>query len=180
MKDNTMYHGSNIEVITGEDGTTVLRARSDTGTGTMMLSEVLPGIRIIHNDFHIQEIQSEFISQTELFCVDHCKEGRIEQEMNTGAFQYTEAGDLRIDNRRHHQTNFYFPLAHYHGITISFMPDTADNSIQKLFFDFPVSAARLQEKFCAKTDCFLLRSEETIEHIFSELYNVPSRSKSTT
>lgn len=49
MKDNSMYHGNNIEIVTGKDNTTVMQARSATGTGTMTVNEVLPGIRIIYN-----------------------------------------------------------------------------------------------------------------------------------
>lgn len=177
MPNDRMNPGSNIEVITGSDSTTVMQARSPSGTGTMTIKTLLPGIQIIYNDFHMIEIQSEFISGVDLFCVDHCREGRIEQEIRTGAFQYTEAGDLRIDNRLHHQSNFYFPLSHYHGITIGFEAGVADQSILNVFEDFPVSITGLRQKFCSNGDCFLLRGEESIDHIFSELYSVPQHIK---
>lgn len=106
IKESLMNPGSNMEVITGSDNTVVMQVRSDTGTGTMTLSEVLPGIQIIYNDFHMREIKSEFISKVELLCVDHCREGRIEQEVRPDVFRCAEAGDLRIDNRLRHDTNF--------------------------------------------------------------------------
>lgn len=175
--DSPINPGSNFDVIEGSDHTVVMQARSDSGTGTMTVSEVLPGVRISYNDFHMQEIKSEFAANAELLCVDHCREGRIEQEIRPGVFRYAEAGDLRVDNRMKHDTNFYFPLSHYHGISIGFEPRTADQYIRRLFPDFPVSIAGLRRKYCSESDCFFIRGEASIDHIFSELYNVPQNIK---
>ncbi|ADY55648.1 transcriptional regulator, AraC family [Syntrophobotulus glycolicus DSM 8271] len=177
MTKDMINMGSNVEVITGSDNTAVMQARSASGMGTMTLNEVLPGIQIINSDFHMREIKSEFVSKAEVFCVDHCREGRIEQEIKPGVFRYAEAGDLRIDNRTRHNTDFYFPLSHYHGISVGFEPAAADASLRKLFADFPVSITRLRQKFCSVSDCFFIRGEADIEHIFSELYNVPQNVK---
>ncbi len=177
MTKDIMNPGSNVEIITGRNHTTIQQARSSTGTGTMVLSELMPGIQVCFNHFHMREIKSEFITKAELFCVDHCREGRIEQEIRPGVFRYIQAGDLRIDNRQMHDTNFYFPLSHYHGITIAFEAEVADASIRQLFNDFPVTITQLREKYCTDTECFFIREDQTLDHIFSELYNVPQNIK---
>ena len=168
-----MDPGAGFEVTASSDGVVVMQARNDTGTGVMTMHDILPGIVIVYNDFHMREIKSEYSAKTELFCVDHCREGRIEQKIRSGVFCYTGAGDLRIDNRQGHNVDFYFPLAHYHGITIGFEPAEADRSIRAVFPDFPVSIAGLRQRYCSKPDRFFLRNEPAIEHIFSELYHVP-------
>jgi AraC-like DNA-binding protein len=168
-----MDPGAGFEVTASSDGVVVVQARNDTGTGVMTMRDIFPGIVIVYNDFHMRAIKSEYSAKTELFCVDHCREGRIEQKLRSGVFCYTGAGDLRIDNRQGHNVDFYFPLSHYHGITIGFEPLEADQSIRSVFPDFPVSIAGLRQRFCSKSDRFFLRNETAIEHIFSELYYVP-------
>ena len=98
MKDY-MNLGTGIEVIRDSSGTVVMQAQNGTGTGVMTMHDILPGIAVVYNDFHMREIKSEYSAKTELFCVDHCREGRIEQKIRPGVFCYTGAGDLRIDNR---------------------------------------------------------------------------------
>ncbi len=44
-----------------------------------------------------------------MFCIDHCREGRIEQDMGNGAYSYVEAANLKIDNRKHHDLILNFP-----------------------------------------------------------------------
>jgi AraC-like DNA-binding protein len=172
-----MDPGKGVEVVADSGGTVVMQARNGTGTGVMTLHEVLPGVIVVYNDFHMREIKSEFSARTDLLCIDHCREGRIEQKLRPGVFCYTGAGDLRIDTRQGHDVDFYFPLSHYHGITIGFDPTQADRSIRCVFPDFPISVADLRERFCSKSGRFFLRNEAAIEHIFSELYLVPEAIK---
>ncbi|MCT4543196.1 MAG: AraC family transcriptional regulator [Vallitalea sp.] len=169
--------GSNIEVTVFDNDNMVCQMRSNDGNGIITSYSVLDGIQINYNDFHMSSFKSEFISNTCMFCVDHCKEGRIEQEIKPGVYRYIEAGDLRIDNRYNHNTDFFFPLSHYHGITIAFNLEKADKSIKNIFPDFPVSVTALSEKFCNDNKHYFIRSAPSIEHIFSELYNVPQEIK---
>lgn len=168
-----MDPGEGFEITANNDGIVVMQTRNNTGTGVMTMHEVLPGIIIAYNDFHMLEIKSGFSAKKEMFCIDHCREGRIEQKLRPGVFCYTGAGDLRIDNMQEHNTDFYFPLSHYHGITIGFEPEEAGKSIRAVFPDFPVSIAGLRKRYCSKSGRFFIRNEPAIEHIFSELYHVP-------
>lgn len=162
------------EIFKEEDGITVIQIRNKDGNGggTMTYFEVMPGIMFAYNDFHMQSIQSEFIPEGEVFCVDHCIEGRIEQEISPGVFRYVGTKDIRLDNRRNHATNFYFPLSHYHGITIQFEIEKADESIKKVMPDFPTTIREIRDRYCGKDTCSYLRSEEYVEHIFHEMYHV--------
>jgi hypothetical protein len=74
----------------------------------------------------------------DLLCIDHCREGRIEQEVGQNAFSYLEAGDLRVDRRIHHSGKVEFPLCHYHGISIGFQVETAAKEIPASMKGFSV------------------------------------------
>lgn len=151
----------------------VIEISSDNGKGTMYFNNIMPGIIIIFNDFHMNTIKSDYKPNTDMLCFDHCREGRIEQEIKPGKYRSIESGDLRIDNRINHNTNFCFPLSNYHGITIVFEIQLADKSIKNIFPDFPVSIRSLREKYCSNDNAYYLRGDSAIDHIFSELYNVP-------
>lgn len=43
--------------------------------------------------------------------------------------------------------------------------------------DVNIKPAALMKKFCSDSDCFIMRSTQRIEHIFSELYSVPESIK---
>lgn len=111
------------------------------------------------------------------FGIDHCREGRIEQEAGAGAYSYLEAGDLRVDQRIHHNGKVTFPLCHYHGISIGFQMSVAAKEIPDHMKDFSVDLYELQKKYCSDPKPFVIPGEPAIEHIFSELYNVPLKIK---
>ncbi len=156
---------------------TILQTRNETGSGSMTIYDVMEGIQIIYNDFHMQKIKSKFSPQNNLFCIDHCKEGRLEQEIRKNTYSYIQAGDLKMDSRENHNSNFFFPLEHFHGITVAFDIDIADKSISAVFPDFPYKISQIKNKFCPKNDIYFLRKNNEIEHIFSELYQVPQEIK---
>lgn len=169
------YLDSALEVLNGDDSCTIYQARNNDGDGMMTVYDVMDGIKLIYNDFHTTKYKSDFVPNCWMFCVDHCREGRIEQEVSQGVLKYIESGDLRIDNRNNHNTNFYMPLSHYHGITLAFNVLKAEKSIHKIFPDFPVSIKKLSEKYCKSNEMFFLRSQKEIDHIFNELYAVPKK-----
>ncbi|NWK09932.1 helix-turn-helix domain-containing protein [Clostridium cadaveris] len=166
----------NMECFENKEGVKILQIRNqDTqGNGTMSFYEVMPGITLTYNDFHMAKVKSDFIPSEEIFCVDYCREGRIEQEISKGVFRYVGTNDIRLDNRKNHATDFFFPLSHYHGITIQFELDKADKSIRRMMPEFPVSVDNIRQKYCAEDSCSYLRNETYLEHIFEELYHVPA------
>ena len=124
-----MYCGPNVQNLVESDDCKVMRLSDNSGEGMMTLYHVFPGVFLMYNDFHMKECVSGFQTDMDLLCIDHCREGRIEQEVGQNAFSYLEAGDLRVDRRIHHSGKVEFPLSHYHGISIGFQMETAAKEI---------------------------------------------------
>ncbi|MFL0251893.1 helix-turn-helix domain-containing protein [Clostridium neuense] len=172
-----MYLGSNVTAFSKSDSCRVFEMKNDTGMGTMTLYEVFPGIALSYNDFHMNNCYSEFHSDKDTLFIEHCREGRIEWDMENNTCLYLGAGDLRIDNHRDHNGRFEFPLKHYYGISILICKEEAEKTLKDALGGFPFKLAKLQEKFCNRETSFVLRAQPGIEHIFYELYNVPSTIK---
>ncbi len=125
----------------------------------------------------LRQKNAGFRADTELLCIDHCREGRLEHEVGKEAYSYLEVGDLRIDQRIHHTGKVSFPLCHYHGISIIFQMETAGNALSDEVRGFSVKLDVLAEKYCGGPVPCVIPGEPAIEHIFSELYHVPMKIK---
>lgn len=169
-----IHMGKNVDNIIKNDKYRVYHVNADDGKGVITMYNVYDGIVISFNDFHTLECKSEFKSNTKLLCIDHCREGRIEQDMGHNRRSYLSAGDIRIDNRTEHAGDFYFPLSHYHGITISYEVEKAQKVIEEVFPSFPVFISGLFNKYCNDEPMSIIRGSAKLNNIFSQLYIVPN------
>lgn len=179
MFDENIDLGYNINKRFVDESCSVLEMKNATGRGQMTSYEIMPGICIMYNDFHMEYCTSKALSRGNMICIDHCREGRIQWDMKNDKYVYIQGGDLRIDCRKKHGGYFEFPLSHYHGLTIGFMIDQAQNSISQYIKEFPVDLEKLREMFCSDSEVVVLRANESISHIFSELYDVPEKIQNT-
>lgn len=140
-----MYYGPNVQNLIESDDCKVMRLSDNSGEGMMTLYHVFPGVFLMYNDFHMKECISGFQTDMDLLCIDHCREGRIEQEVGQNAFSYLEAGDLRVDRRIHHSGKVEFPLCHYHGISIGFQVETAAKEIPAYIENFRNASKELKD-----------------------------------
>lgn len=159
------------------NGCSVYQFRNETGEGTITVYNVFPGVTLAYNDFHMSYYDSDYRPDGDILCIDHCREGRMEYPAKNDAYSYVEAGDLKIDRRLTHTGRFEMPLSHYHGAMVSVDMKTAVNSLPKEVKDFSVDLRKLQEKFCKDIYPMVIHNACSIEHIFGELYSVPSKIK---
>lgn len=165
--------GSNVHEIAAEGECRVLRLDDETGEGFMTMYRVFEGIYLMYNDFHLRACVSKYQNAETVLCIDHCREGRIEHENVFGGRYYMEAGDLRIDRRVHHEGKVEMPLSHYHGISIGFMQEKAQETLNR---EMPFLHANLDEiarRFCPDNREFLLRTSELLNPVFAQLYHAP-------
>ena len=86
-------------VVEERPGGAVLRVKNDTGEGSMAFCQVFDGVGLSFNDFRLDAYDSGFVAGPDMLCIDHCREGRIEQPVAGGAYSYVASGDLKIDDR---------------------------------------------------------------------------------
>lgn len=167
--------GGNVRKICEDETCTIFQVEDDSGEGLMTFYPVFPGCCLIYNDFHMAQCSSGFNPKNQMFCIDHCREGRIEWKVDGNRYIYVEAGDMQVNSRARHCTEFSFPLRHYHGITIGFDVDEAEEPLLHVMDGFSVDLRRLRKKFCPDGGSFVMRAGAQISHIFSELYHIPEQ-----
>lgn len=134
--------------------------------------QVFPGIRLIYHNIHTQRVAwNETLSES-VIEISHCREGRMECDLRE-EFCYISSGDLLVVRAADRSKISYFPLHHYHGISILMDVDLAPRCLSCFLDDVKVQPKALAEKLCSGRGCFLARSEPSFAHIFSELYSVP-------
>ena len=145
----------------------------------MTVHKILDGAYVMYNDMHLKECVSDFQlkENSSFFCIDHCREGRMESEIGNNAYCYLQEHEMRVDNRQRHSGRVSFPLCHYHGISLGFDLEIAVPALKALFGGFSVDLYELRKKYCDNTKPYVIHNEPGIEHIFSELYFVPSQIK---
>lgn len=173
--DKFFLVGDDLVQVEEGDGCSVCRLRNESGEGEITVYEVFPGVILSYNDFHMSYYDSTFKPERDIFCIDHCREGRLEYAAAQDAYSYVEAGDLKLDRRLTHTGHFEMPLSHYHGATVSFDMDAACKSLPLEIKDFPVNLAQIRQKFCSGIFPCVIHNACSIEHIFGELYAVPEK-----
>lgn len=175
MMDRLIGEQEDMRLLAASDGCQVYQVQNETGEGTMTIYEVFPGAMVMYNDFHIAYYNSTFRTQQDLFCIDYCREGRMEYAVGKDVFSYVEAGDLKLDRRLEHEGHFTLPLAHYHGISVGFRMPEAAKELARLFGEFPLDLSAVREKYCPDSKPRVIHGAPSIDHIFQELYAVPER-----
>ena len=93
--------GNNVKTMIKNESCTVLMMNDVTGEGIMTVYQVMLGVMICFSDMHMEKCDSEFELQKDkkVLCIDHCREGRIEMEVQPGVFSIMQENELRLDNR---------------------------------------------------------------------------------
>ncbi len=152
------------------------RYYDDSGDANLTVRNVFEGVDIIFNSVHMNACDLAAGIKGRLIEVHHCREGRLEHQ-HGNELVYMMPGDLSISRRNQAEDICHFPLRHYHGITIVINEEIAPKCFSRLMKDVDVKPAKIADRLCGEDGCFVIRNEEYIEHLFSELYSVPVKYK---
>lgn len=173
MKVNDIAQlGSNVKTIVRNENCSVLMLSDATGEGVMTVYQVMPGVMICFSDMHMEKCASEFELRNDrkVFCMDHCREGRIEMEVLPGVFSIMQENELRLDNREKHKGTSYYPLRHYHGVSVFMDVDETQHTLDEMFHGFSVDIAELRQRYCSQDKPYVIRNDEGLASIISSLY----------
>lgn len=140
--------------------------------------ELYPGIELSYNyflgdRFHLHHRHADWV-----FSIDHCCQGRIGWKMKGGLSLYFGSGDLSF-----HATDkcadceITLPLGYYEGLTIYLDLPVLRNTLPGLLEDAGMDISALCRAFCGEKETAALPASPRIEHIFSEVYDLPEKMK---
>lgn len=175
-KNFTDFFDPEVQKTASEAGCSIYKMQNETGEGVITRYQILPGIELFYNDFHMRDGQNKNkLPHPDVFEINHCREGRFECVFGNGDCQYVGAGDLSINRLTNETTSTTFPLSHYHGISITIDLNEAAETmklVERVLGGLHIDLHQITERLCRKDTCFVLRGHSNIEHIFSELYKV--------
>lgn len=74
----TDFFDPEIQKIVSEDGCSIYRMKNVTGEGVITRYEILPGIELFYNDFHMSDGQNQNkLPHSDVLEINHCREGRF-------------------------------------------------------------------------------------------------------
>lgn len=165
-------YGNDAQLVSDDGYCEVWRYDDENGEAVITSYRVLPGVILAYNDVHLASGQIERTVSDKILEINHCREGRMECELRDEFF-YLAPGDFSMAHKKSGGRSSYFPLSHYHGITILIDTEHAPKCLSCLLADVDINIDELSQKFCGGDGCYIARSKPYIAHIFSELYSVP-------
>ena len=168
-----LYGTSARENGPADDGDNCFHLENESGTGDITLYRVFPGIELVYNDMHVAYCNKNQQPAPNVMEINYCKEGRCECLFGGDQYCYMSAGDLSFCSLHKSSHQSEFPTSHYHGITVTIDFSTVTEEMERVLELLAVDLARIQALSQAK-EFTIIRADATVEHIFSELYKVPS------
>ena len=172
------------KILSQTETCTVYQIKNDTGSGIATMYHVFPGIKLIYNEMHMTEFKGHsaksFTGAEDVMEIGYCREGRFEVESHNSRCAYIADGDLVVSVMSHTLKSSFFPLAHYRGITIFLDIPLASQIIETLSETLGIiniDLNTIKQKLCASQPFFIMRSTDSIQHVFSELYDAPDTVK---
>ncbi len=151
---------------------------NETGTGIVSSYKVFAGIEVLYNDIHMkcctgesQEIHKNVIE------INHCKSGRYECTYGKNKCCCISDGDMSIGSLISKKSESSFPLKAYHGITLVIDLDGLSDEILGTMQTLGIDIERIKKYICVENNYCVMRANKSVEHIFSELYDVRENRK---
>lgn len=169
----------NIQITKKGNECTVYHYSNELGEVLMTGYEVFQGIQLVYNDVHISHCTNiEYDSRQieSVYEINHCREGRIEC-IAGNKFFYLTPGDMSIHRKSMASNSSTFPSCHYHGVSVVIDIREAPDTLAEILQEVNVSPKELLDRICGEKEFFITRSNEHLEHIFSELYHIPEKVK---
>ncbi len=156
----------------------IYKLSNETGTGRITVYNPFSGIELYYNDIHMACCNQNQTKAENVIEINHCTTGRYECSFGNNSCCYMSAGDLSIGALMRKKSSSSFLLSHYHGITIIINLNAILSETRQLMELLNIDLDHIQKYICEENRCCIIRSEPSVEHIFSEMYHVRSQRKS--
>lgn len=140
--------------------------------------ELYPGIELSFHCYLADHFHIRHCHGISVLSIDHCRAGRIGWEMKGGLSLYFGSGDLSFHyTDKCSDSEITLPLGYYEGLSIALDLPVLQDSLPELLNDAGVDVRDLCLKFCGDRETAALPASSRIEHIFSEVYDLPEQTK---
>lgn len=176
--DIISYYGAITNEIDEKKGCRICNLKNNSGTGKFLIYKVLPGIRVIYNYMNMKYCGDEDEPAPNIIELNHCREGRFECNIGYQTPIYLSPGDLSIGTLDIDATEGNFPTRHYKGISVFIEVDNLPKELKEFMKVLSIDIDHIAKLICEERKFFLMRANESIAHIFSELYHITDSQKS--
>lgn len=150
---------------------------NETGVGVITIYQILSGIQVVYNDIHMAYCNKNQKATTNVIEINHCREGRYECNLGSQICCYMSPGDLSIGPLKQQSMDSCFPTKHYHGISIFIEVDQLPQELLTVMDLLSIEIEHITSLICNENRFFIMRANESISHIFSELYSIRENRK---
>ena len=169
---NNVQQERDLQLVLNDGEQNICMIRNEDKNAVINSYKVFPGIELIYYDMNLRDYTEQYGKNKKILDIDHCLEGRIEYK-DRDSYYYLSGGDLAVGGRDSDSGQRYYPLGHFKGITVRIDLNAAPEDLSVLLDGVSVRTSELYEKFCSEKGFYVLRGSRSIEHIFSELYEIP-------
>ncbi|WP_407382001.1 helix-turn-helix domain-containing protein [Methanobrevibacter sp.] len=144
--------------------------------GKLETYSLFPGIIIAFIDINLEHYDDIYVEEklpSRLLEINHCLSGRYSYSVDDDKIIYFGKGDLCISVYELTKTLSDFPLGFYKGLEIFIDVDVANDYINNYIPDFDLIG--FYEGLEKSKGYVLIRSNDKIDHVIGELYNVENR-----
>ena len=168
----SLYGGTLCGEGTREDSCARFHLENESGTGDIAVYRAFPGIDLIYNDMHMLCCNKNQAPMPHVMEINYCAQGRCECLFSGQRYCYMGAGDLSFCSLHDRPHLSEFPTAYYRGITVTVDFSAVTKEMQSVLRLLNIDLDRI-ERLSRRRDFTLMRADQAVEHVFSELYRVP-------
>ena len=144
------------------------------GRGMTEIFYIFPGIDVSLNYFFANHFEFHHHPFKKVIQINHCNYGRLGWKMKNGHSIYMGSGDLSVHTLDScAESEMLLPLGYYEGIAISIDIKKMTENPLEILQEAKVDVEQLLKKFCKEKKITAIPASDKINHIFSEMYNLP-------
>lgn len=151
----------------------------DTGDAQITVLPITSGIEAAFVTAHMGNLDFGLFEksiQNHYIGIHYCKEGRIEQAIDS-EFLYLMPGDCSIAAADRQSKEFSFPLRHYHGISIGIETCKIDGALRSFLSCEGLEPAGIIQNICGTASPCVVRCQSALQDWFDDLYLAPENER---
>lgn len=169
-------YGSSVQKKQGSSLCSSFHLENESGTGDITMYQAFPGMELVYNDMHMEYCSKTQSPRPGLIEINYCREGRCECTFGEHSYCYMASGNLSLCSLQGKSHTSSFPTSHYHGVTITIDFAGITEEMKRILELLSIDLTQISA-FAGKQDFYMIRANESIQHIFSELYTVQDHIK---